>query len=72
MSNTKQAPLPPGGTRNRYRIEVERIYALGVWADWDPTKPNRALDTARWMARFANGNTRIVARDAQGRKVVVK
>ncbi len=78
MSETKQAPLPPNGTRNRYSLE-RRADDQPTWrtARMDP----RTLDNLRWLLAtpgavmrrpWTNEKLRITTRLADGRKLVIR
>ncbi len=64
--NTKQAPLPPNGTRNRYWnvLSVEQ----------DDTAWTAQEVTAQWAFERRHGLAKscFYTRDAQGRKVVIR
>lgn len=68
-TTTKQPPLPPNGTRNRYDVEA-RFGAL--WETTYSAPKNVAIAFAReYLAEAGCTSVRIVARDSKGRKVVV-
>ncbi len=70
----KEAPIPPNGTRNRYEVEcMPKLPGQTRWAlASDGTFDLTTARVARRETRQLGNRARIVARDAQGRKVVVK
>lgn len=71
MQNTKHAPLPPNGTSKRYTVEVYESWGDDGGYDWERIAWPVSLDVAK-QTRKDNFGSRITARDALGRKVIIK